>query len=817
MKFLSLSFLFVTLGLFSLSIAQADQEARQTIRLDDDWKFMLGDPDKAAEPSFDDSTWRVVTVPHDWSIESKIDPAAPMGGGGGFFRSGIGWYRHKLEVTPDQKGKHIEVEFEGIYENASIYLNGKKLYTQPYGYTTFFVDLTHDLQPGSNELAVRVDNSQQKNSRWYAGSGIYRHVWLHVTNPVHVSNWGVFVRTDTASDAEAALLIDTQVSNTTDQPVDVQIVSTATGPDNKELFKATGTVHVPANGTEKITSQGRVNAPPLWFPEKPNMCKITTELVKDSKIIDSVITPFGIRKLAWTVTEGLSLNGRPYKLKGGCTHGDNGVLGVCAFDRAEERKVEVLKAAGFNAIRTAHNPYSPAFLNACDRLGMMVMENAFDCWTQGKNSKDYSLYFKDWWQKDLDAMILRDRNHPSIVLWDLGNEVPSIFNSPAVAGYAPKLALEAHGLDSTRPVTIASNGWPSDQNIPIAETSWSAEDIVGSNYNINKHIQRHDQFPNRVLLSTESFPPLGQVDAVMKNSYVVGDFVWTAQDYLGESGIGRWFVVGDPTEPLDKPDPKKPGEIKTLGHGSDKLYPWHGAWCGLVDLLGFPKPVTKYWNVRWETGLVKLGMAVLQPQSDSVKVRNVGWGWYPSWDSWTWPGWEGKPISVEVYSTYPKTRLYLNDKLVGEQGISGGKTTYKLNYAPGVLKAVGLDESGKEVESTQFNTAGDAAGISLKPDHTTITADGQDLSFVRVEVSDKSGQVQPNADNTIRFTLSGPGAIAGLGNANVKDSTPYQGTECHVFHGVALVVLRSSRTPGTLELKATGDGLIPAETQVVCH
>ncbi len=817
MQFKSLALLFVIFGLSSFSIAWANQEARQKIRLDDDWKFMLGDPDKAAAPDFDDAHWRIVTVPHDWSIESKIDPAAPMGGSGGFFPSGIGWYRHKLEIAPEQIGKHIEVEFEGIYENASIYLNGKKLYTQPYGYTTFFVDLTHDVQPGHNELAVRVDNSQQKNSRWYAGSGIYRHVWLHVTDPVHVSNEGVFVRTDNASDAEANLSIDTEVSNTTGQPMDVQIVSTGIGPDNKEVFKATGTVHLPENRTAKITSQAKVDAPPLWSPETPNMCKITTDLVKNATIIDSVVTPFGIRKLAWNVSDGLTLNGHSYKLKGGCTHSDNGVLGTCAFDRAEERKVEVLKAAGFNAIRTAHNPYSPSFLNACDQLGVMVMENAFDCWTKGKNPKDYSLYFKDWWRKDLDAMILRDRNHPSIVLWDLGNEVPSIFSSPDIADYAPKLAQEAHGLDSTRPVTIATNGWPGGQNIPIAETSWSAQDIVGSNYQINNHIKQHDQFPQRLLLSTESLPPLGQVDAVMKNSYVVGDFVWTAQDYLGESGIGRWFTVGDPTEPLDKPDPKKPGEIKTLSHGSDKLYPWHGSSCGLVDLLGFPKPVAKYWNVRWQTGLVKLGMAVLQPQSDSVKVQYVPWGWYPSWDSWTWPGWEGKPMSVEVYSTYAKTRLYLNDNLVGEQGIIGGKTTYKLNYAPGVLKAVGLDGSGTEVESTQFKTTGDAAGISLKPDHATITADGQDLSFVRVEVVDQAGQVQPNAGNTIRFSLRGPGAIAGLGNANTKDPTPYQGTECHVFHGVALVVLRSSRTPGTLELKATADGLTPAATQVVCH
>ncbi len=807
----------VTIGLMQLPLAMAEQGYPQTRRIDDNWKFQLGDPSDGAAPSLEDSSWRTVNLPHDWSIESKTDPTAPMGGSGGFFPSGIGWYRQKLEVPTDWKGKHVEVEFEGVYENATIYLNGKKLYFQPYGYTTFFVDLTPDLTLGSaNELAVRVDNSQQKNSRWYSGSGIYRHVWLHVTNPIRVSNWGVVVRTESASDASAALTITTQVTNATDQPVDIEVTSSVSGPEGEALGALKATIHLKAGEEQKSTSHLEVKTPPLWYPETPKMCKTTTEvcLVGTTSALDQVETPFGIRKLAWSAADGFTINGRTYKIKGGCVHGDNGVLGVCAFDRAEERKVEALKAAGFNAIRTAHNPYSPAFLDACDRLGMMVMENSFDCWTRGKNSKDYSIYFKDWWQRDLDAMVLRDRNHPSIVLWDIGNEVPAIFEDPAVAAYAPKMVQEVHALDGTRPVTIASRVWPKEQDIPTAEIGWSAQDIVGSNYSIANHIKRHDQFPNRVLLSTESFAPFGEWQAVLKNSYLIGDFIWTAQDYLGEVGVGRWFLIGDPTELIDKPDPNRPNEVRYFSQSSDKLYPWHGAPCGLVDILGFAKPIVKNWNVLWQTGQVKLGMAVLQPESDTVKVKLFPWGGFPSWDSWTWPGWEGKPMQVEVYSTYPKTRLYLNDKLVAEQDMGNGKTTYKVKYQPGVLKAVALDSDNKEVESTQFTTAGDASAIRMIPDRSSIAADGQDLSFVRVEVVDKAGQLQPNADAKIHFTLTGPGTIAGLGNANLKDETPYQGVDCRAYHGGALVVLRSSHQAGSLDLKADAKDLTSAEALV---
>jgi beta-galactosidase len=793
----------------------AADSSRQDQLIDDGWKFSHGDNATNSSSTLDDSKWRSVELPHDWSIESKTDPKAPIGGGGGFFPSGIGWYRLKFEVPKGWEGKKVEVEFEGVYQNATVYLNEKKLFTQHYGYTTFFVDLTPELLPGAtNVLSVRVDNSEQKNSRWYAGSGIYRHVRLHVSNPLRVSNWGVFVKTESATKERADLSISTEITNPGDAAVNLKVTSEVMGP-NGSLGSVTTPVEVPAKEKKQLTSNIEVKSPPLWSPEDPKICRVITRVVhsSDDSVLDEVVTSFGIRKLAWNVADGFTINGKTYKIKGGCVHGDNGVLGTCAFDRAEERKVEILKAAGFNAIRTAHNPFSPAFLEACDRLGMLVMENSFDCWTRGKNRSDYARYFKDEWQADLSAMVLRDRNHPSIILWDIGNEVPGILEQPDVAEYAPKMIQATHLLDPTRPVTIASFGWPKDKDIPTAEVGWSAQDIVGSNYVLKEHIKRHNQFPNRVLLSTESFPPLGEYKAALDHSYVIGDFVWTAQDYLGEVGVGRSYVVGDPSEPM-KPDPKKPGEFRPVGHGSDSLYPWHGASCGLVDILGFPKPMLNDWNVVWKTDRVKLGMAVLEPESATKKIRHVGWGWFPSWESWTWPGWEGKPMHVEVYSTSSKSRLYLNDKLVAEQPMANGKATFKLNYEPGVLKAVAVDAANKEVEQVQYVTAGEAASILLKPDRETITTDGQDLSFVQVRVVDKSGRVNPTANEVIHFTLTGPGTIAGLGNANMKDETPYQGEECRVDHGIALVVIRSKHDAGQIVLKATSSGLISGEATI---
>ena len=816
--------LFCLLVAISLShVHAADLRLRQ--RIDDNWKFVLGDAPDFSRGDFNDSAWSSVTLPHDWSIGQKIDPTAPTGGPGGYYPTGVGWYREVINAPVDWRGRQVQVEFEGVYMDADVFLNGQKLFTHPYGYTSFFVDLTPALKLGAgNVLAVRVDNSHQKNTRFYSGSGINRHVWLEVTDAVHVANWGVFVATTKAEAATAALTVQTTIRNDSAKAQKVAIENEVVDAKGETIAKGTSELDVPASGENKAEQNFTVTNPSLWSPENPQLCHLITYLTVAGNPVDRTTTSFGIRKLAWSATDGFTINGKPYKLKGGCIHQDNGILGACAFDRAEERKIQILKAAGYNAIRTAHNPPSPAILAACDRLGMMVMDEAFDCWGAGKNREDYHVYFKDWWQIDLSSMILRDRNHPSVVFWSIGNEIPGVFDSNW-APYAPKMASLIRALDSTRPVTNAVNSWPvgdkpgpkdAENRKNADDLVWGSEDVVGTNYRMKEHLKEHDQHPNRILISTESSPPLGIPADTLSHPYVVGDFVWTAMEYLGESGLGRWFFEGDPTEVLTTPTAKNPKPGPVSDH-SDKTYPWHGSPSGNIDLLGNRKPASHLWNINWDAG-EKLFLAVRQP-AGGKHIIVTGWGWSPTWASWTWPGLEGEPIEVEVYSRYPRVRLYLNDKLLGENGVNDQSrftTTFKVPYAPGILRAVGVQD-GKEVETCQLQTVGDAEAIRLTPDLTSIQADGQGLSYVKVEVVDKGGRAQPNADQLITFYLTGPGTFAGLGNADLKDEMPYQGMQCRVFHGQAMAVLRSSRVAGSLDLKATADGLSGAETQVKTH
>ena len=792
-----------------------DAPTRQRTSLDDDWKFLVGDPANARDPAFDDKEWRTVTLPHDWSIEGRFDPKAPMGGAGGFLPAGVGWYRKRIEAPARWDSQRVSVEFEGVYENADVWLNGQHLASHPYGYTSFNVDLTPALKPGAaNVLAVRVDNSKQKNSRWYAGSGIYRHVWLTVTDAVHVAPWGVFVSVPQASTELADVVIQTRVVNEgkTDCSLKIRTLISSQVGNEAGLDED---CEVPAGGSTVVSHTLPIARPTLWSPESPQLSRAVTTLSENGKVVDEVTTTFGVRSLAWSAEKGMLLNGKPIKLNGGCIHEDNGVLGTAAFDRAEERKIELLKATGFNEIRTAHAPPAPSVLAACDRLGMLVMENAFDCWDQGKNSQDYHVDFKDWWERDIDSMVLRDRNHPSIIFWDIGNEIPDA-NKPAGVEYNAKLTARVHALDPTRPVTEAIDKWPKEGERSLFDAQWNTEDIVGTNYHLAQHLGEHAQHPNRILVSTESMPgnPVNGWRDVTGNVFLVGDNVWSAQDYLGEAGIGRWFYEGDPSEPVDHPKGSDDKTVHPIGHGDDRLYPWHGALCGDLDILGERKPMAHWRNVVWDEG-EKLYLAVQQPEDDK-KIIVAGWGWLPTWESWTWPGREGKTMTAEVYSRHEKVRLYLNGEIVGESDTNaknGFRAIIKLAYQPGTLRAVGL-ENGQEVGESILSTAGAPAAIRLTPDRATIHADGQDLSFVKVEVVDKDGKLQPDGDQEITFALTGAGTMAGLGNADLKSEEPYQGTRCRVFHGQAQVVVRATKQPGAVQLRAQADGLAAGALQL---
>ena len=787
--------------------------------LDADWKFSQGDPSTAKDAAFDDSAWRALDLPHDWGIEGPIDRKNPTGGAGGFFPAGIGWYRHHFDAPEAWRGQHVSVEFEGVYMNAEIFLNGESIGKQAYGYTTFFVDLDARLKYGEpNVLAVRVDNSQQINSRWYSGSGIYRHVWLHVAGPLHILPFGVSVSASDITPAGANIKV--QVRATVKSPrvearpsrLECEIVS----PEGGRV--AHREVTLPATTQLEYSADLTVANPVLWSPESPRLYHLRTRLLADDTLLDQRDTAFGIRSLAWSAEKGFLLNGQSIKLCGGCVHHDNGILGAAAFDQAEERRVRSLKEAGFNAIRAAHNPPSPAFLDACDRLGMLVLDEAFDCWEKGKNAYDYHVVFKEQWQHDLDTMVERDRNHPSVVIWSIGNEVDERA-TPDGARLGAMLADHLRWLDPTRPVTSAI--------CPVGKRPWSdtdglfaALDIGGYNYTLENaagnsapnpprspevqtHAADHARLPGRVMMSTESYPhdTFGYHDLVEHYPYIIGDFVWTALDYLGESGIGRSYV-----EAGVSPE-----------HGSGEMFPAHGGSCGDLDLTETRRPVSHYRNILWDRG-EKIYMAVQEPpRADGKQIHQTRWSLPELRESWTWPGQEGKELDVEVYTKASTVRLSLDGKALGEVPVTRAgqfRATFKVPYAAGILKAQAL-ENGAIVAECTLTTTGAPAELRLTPNCSEcFKADGQSLSFVNVEIVDKDGNLCPDAAQEVRINLDGPGILAGFGNGDLSTNEPYFGNTHHVFQGRALLVVRSTHQTGDVHVVATTDGLPPADATI---
>ena len=776
--------------------AAGPQLPRERLAFDQDWRFLLGDPAGAEAASFADAAWRTLDLPHDWSIESKMDPNSPAGGSGGFFPCGIGWYRRSFMVPAAWNGRRVTVEFDGVYMNATVYINGHELGMHPYGYTSFFHDLTPHLQAGAtNVLAVRVDQSKHRNSRWYAGSGIYRHVWVNVTGPVHVAPWGVCITTPEVSAALAKVSVQTRIANESGSPSKLVVRTLVYDASGAVRGQSDANAALEAGGSTVASQDIAIDKPAIWSPESPHLYRAVTRLLEDGKTLDEVTTPFGARSIGWSAEKGFLLNGTPVKMNGGCVHHDHGPLGAAAFDRAEERRVQLLKESGFNAIRTSHNPPSPAFLDACDRLGMLVMDEAFDCWSRGKNPQDYSVVFKDWWRRDIDAMVLRDRNHPSVVIWSIGNEIPER-GDPLGAQEARMIADYLRGLDRTRPVTAALNfiagPWPNTDGF------YSALDIGGYNYNLNNHKADHERVPSRLMACTESYPRATFDDWAMVSDfpYIAGNFVWTAIDYLGESGLGR-ATLRDVTD--------------TSREGYGAPYPCHGADCGDLDLCGSRRAIAHYRNIVWDRG-EKLYLGVRQPVPEGKRMSVTPWGVFPVYPSWTWPGLEGKPLDVEVYSRGEAVRLYLDGKLIGEKPTTRAErftATFSVPFAPGVLKAVAVQQ-GKEIAESILRTVGDPAQVRLTADRTSLKADGQDLSFITVEAVDAKGQSHPNADHQVSFTLKGPAAIAAVGNADLRSEELYRGSQRKLFHGKALVVIRTSRTAGAVTLIAAAPGLKPA-------
>lgn len=761
----------------------------------------------------------MVDLPHDFSILQKRDPKTPGGRGTGFFPGGEAEYSKTLAVPPEWKGKKVILEFEGVYMNATVRLNDQIVAQHPYGYTSFHCNLTPFLKYGKeNVITVQVNNNALPNSRWYSGSGIYRPVWIMVGESLHVKPWGVYVTAPEVSVHSSKILVKTEVENSGTESAAVRVRSTLL--DACGAAVASGETELQVAGNSEGTAEQNISISPvcLWSTEDPYLYTLKSEIIKDSAVIDTAETPVGIRSISFDSQNGFRLNGVSMKLKGGNVHHDCGILGAASYARAEERKAELLKANGFNAVRCAHNPPSSSFLDACDRLGMLVLDEAFDCWRESKNPYDYHLYFNDWWKRDMASMVLRDRNHPSVILWSTGNEIPERDGRSEGYDYAKKLADYVRSLDNTRAVTNAIC-WPapslgfSPLNIDMDALSkdfdlWGettekfAEplDVVGYNYLLERYGKDAEKYPNRVICGTESF--LGDSfkywETADQYPNVIGDFYWTSMDYLGEAGIGGTNYEEDSCSP---------GE-----------YPWHQAFCGDIDICGFKRPQSYYRDCVW--GISKAPyIAVYKPENHGKTAKASYWGWQDVVSSWTWPGFEGKPTVVEVYSEDDKVELFLNGKTLGRKpaGKENGYTaTYELNYEPGTLLAVGY-RSGSEASRSVLKTAGKPAAIRLTPDRDSLKEQFGDLSYVTVELEDTQGNIVGNADNEIHFSVCGVGSLLAVGSGNPVSEEMYVGNVRKAYQGRAMVVIRADGKAGDIVLTAVSDGIPASSVTIRVH
>jgi beta-galactosidase len=828
--------------------AQQTPPLRDTTLFDHDWKFFLGDAPGADRPAFDDSAWRTLDLPHDWSIEGggkpqvpgeqegPFDAKSPAGAGGAYLDGGVGWYRKTFTLPAGKKGRQFSILFDGAYENADVYLNGTKLGSHPYGFTSFHYDLTPSLKfgPEANVLAVRLD-VKQPGLRWYSGAGIYRHVWLIDTARVHVPTWGTYVTTPKADANGSEIKVVLQVQNDGKTTADAAVRTVLLDPAGTEVAHQETPAHLAPGAVSSTTQDFSLASAHLWSCDDPALYKAVTTISVDGNAVDSVTTRFGIRTIKFTVDRGFFLNGRHVQIKGVCDHHDLGCLGAAAYRRAIQRQLETIKSFGGNALRTSHNPPSPELLDLCDEMGILVMDEAFDEWKENHQKYGYGDAFDQWSEPDLVSMLQRDRNHPSVILWSIGNEIPEGRGTDRIAGVmAKRLAGICHREDPTRPVTSAC---------PSPDNAWEnglgpALDVFGINYNPNFYALNDPAhkpasgYPGTMpMVGSETSSQVdsrgeygltldaqGQVKIVSRtpdhqvssydlwhpgwaqsaeteelalrnNPWIAGEFVWTGFDYLGEPTPFRW--------------------------------PSRSSYFGIVDLAGFPKDRYYFYQSVWCTAPV----VHLLPMS------------------WNWPGFEGKAIPVRVFTNADSVELFLNGKSLGvknwpadaaQQTLETDKhdkktkvtTTihetapglhleWQVPYASGELKAVATKQ-GQIVATDIVRTAGAPARLVLQADRSAIAGDGEDLSFIKVSILDQDDNPCPNAGNEITFSVAGNAAtIAGLDNGDATNHEFFQGTQHQAFHGLALAVLRSKYgASGNVTLTAQADGLPPANTQV---
>jgi len=784
--------LFVLFSLLSLTLcAQRTQEP-----FDASWKFSKGDVAGGESIGFNEAAWRIVDLPHDWSIEdlpnqsdSVVGPFYKKSVGAtatGYTVGGTGWYRKHFKLGSIANKKY-SIYFDGVYMNSDVWINGHHLGNHPYGYTPFYYDLTPFLkQNAENIIAVRVRN-EGRNSRWYSGSGIYRHVWLISTMPVHVEPWGVFITSPTVSQSNSIVNVKTTIANELNVP-SLKLVTTIRNAKNKIVAIAES----PINAGKEIAQNITVKNASLWSPESPYLYQAVTEIRQGNKMLDRVITNFGIRSIQFSAEKGFLLNDKSVELRGGCMHHDNGPLGAATIDRAEERRVELLKKYGFNAVRTAHNPPSQSFLDACDRLGLIVIDEAFDQWQRQKNPQDYHLYFDTCWKKDLDAMVLRDRNHPAVVFWSIGNEINERVDSSGLV-IAKRLIAEVKRLDNTRPVTNALCSFYDHQGYKWDTTApaFALTDVGSYNYMFKEYEPDHIKHPDRIMMGTESYAKqaLANWNLVEKHSYVIGDFVWTVMDHIGETGLGNSRI-----------------DSGNRRGGLLQPFPWFNSWSGDIDLIGGKKPQLYYRDIVWRTR--PMNMLVHTHVPAGMKETVSDWGWPDELPYFYFPGSEGKPLRVNVYTRYPQVRLELNGKTIDQKDVLPGNltATFEVTYQPGTLKAIAIN-NGKDIDSVILQTPGVAVKIRLTADRSQIKNSRRDLSYVTVEIVDANGRIVPGASVPLQFSIEGNGEISATASANPNDMQSFQKPEHRTFRGKCLVIIRPKSQGGKIILKATAEGL----------
>jgi len=778
-----------------VSCHRRNLESNRTQPFDDNWLFHRGDAQGAEQPGFADSSWRQIDLPHDWSIEdipgtkSPFDSTVVNGVASGFTRGGTGWYRKHFHIDDKYAGSCVFIRFDGVYMNSDVWVNGHHAGNHFYGYTPFEYEISRWLDfGGDNVIAVKVMNDSVR-CRWYSGSGIYRHVQLIVTPKFHIASRGIAIVTPEINANSATVEVSTTVNNQSEKSEHALLVVNILDSKKRVVAKSDNSFDLQARLTATFNNKLIIESPHLWSPENPELYTVVCEIRANGKLINCDSQSFGVRSIKFDSKRGFLLNGRVVKLKGGCIHHDNGPLGAAAFDRAEERKIELLKSAGYNAIRMAHNPPSEVILNACDRLGMLVIDEAFDMWRYGHFSGDYSIKFDSLWKSDLESMILRDRNHPSVIMWSIGNEI-KFAGTPEIDSVCGILADYVRALDPTRPVTAAQNA-VSEQK----DNFFSHLDICGYNYALGSYKNDHVRKPARVIFGSESYASetYDYWQAVSESPWVIGDFVWTAFDYLGEASIG-W-----------------------RGYPQDKnFFPWNHAYCGDIDICGNRRPQSFYRQTLWdEKPVVKLFVKPPEPSFplNPLKEKWSKWDWPDAVESWNFEGSENKTLTVTAYTNCEVVELLHNSKSMGKKiNLPAGKNiiTWNVPYKSGELIAYGYKD-GKIADTSVLKTAGKPSMIILKPECPSIHADGQDLIYIRVEVNDSQGLRNPMADNRLRFTVSGPGIIIATANSNPMSIESFRQPERKAWRGQCLVIIRSMKQKGEIRLTAASDGLKSAQ------